>query len=122
MVTEKKCNQPFYVLLTRSFKMNKFLATLLASALALSFGASAIAADAAKPAEAVKAAVVEPVKADAAKVADSAKTEATITAPATDAKVAPVKKSVKKAKKEATKEVAAAVTVVPAVEAAPVAK
>lgn len=118
MVTEKKCNQPFYVLLTRSFKMNKFLATLLASALALSFGASAIAADAAKPADVAKLAV-EPVKADADKLADSAKTEATVTAPATDVKAAPVKKSVKKAKKEVAKEVAPAVT---AVEAAPAAK
>jgi hypothetical protein len=71
--------------------MNKFLATLFAGAFALTLGSSVFAADAAKPAEAVKATAtkaVEPVKAEAAKVAEPAK-------------VVPVKKHVKKAKKAA---------------------
>lgn len=85
--------------------MNKFLATLLAGAFALSLGTSAFAADAAKAAE--------PVKAEAAKVAEPVKAEATAVTPAADAKVATAKKHVKKAKKAAA----------PApVEAAPVAK
>ena len=84
--------------------MNKFLATLLAGAFTLSLGASAFAADAAKPAEAVKATVTktaEPVKAEAVKAAEPVKTEVTAATPAVDAKVAPVKKHAKKAKKEA---------------------
>ena len=74
--------------------MNKFLATLLAGAFSLTLGASAFAADAAKPVEAVKATATkaaEPVKAEAAKVAEPAKTEAVAVKPATDTKAAPVK-------------------------------
>lgn len=53
--------------------MNKFLATLLAGLFTLTLGASAFAADAAKPVEPAKA--VEPAKTDLVKAAE-AKTEA----------------------------------------------
>jgi hypothetical protein len=69
--------------------MNKFLASLLAGVFALTLGASAFAADAAKPVEAVKATATkaaEPVKVEAAKVAEPAKTEAAAVKPAADAK------------------------------------
>ena len=96
--------------------MNKLLATLLAGVFALTLGSLAFAADAAKPAEAVKATATksaEPVKAEAAKVAEPAKTEAAAVTPVADAKAAPAKKHVRKAKKAAA---------TAPVEAAPAAK
>ena len=67
--------------------MNKFLATLLVGAFALTLGSSAFAADAAKPADAVKV--------TANKAAEPAKTDGAIVTPSADTKVAPTK-SVKK--------------------------
>jgi hypothetical protein len=47
--------------------MNKFLVSLLAGAFALTIGSVAFAADAVKPADAVKAETANPVKAEPAK-------------------------------------------------------
>ena len=84
--------------------MNKFLATLLAGTFTLTLGASAFAADAAKPVEAAKATATkaaEPVKAEVAKAAEPAKTEVAAVAPAADAKTAPAKKHHRKHAKKA---------------------
>jgi hypothetical protein len=109
-----------FLLYSLEIEMNKFLATLLAGAFALTLGASAFAADAAKPVEPVKAAATkaaEPVKAETAKVAEPAKTEAAAVAPAADAKAAPAKAEKKHQRKHAKKAEAPA-----PVEAAPAAK
>ena len=70
--------------------MNKFLATLLAGAFSLTLGASAFAADAAKPVEAVKEATAE-VKQEAKEATTAVKDAAqevkeAVTAPAEDKK------------------------------------
>lgn len=89
MVTDKTISLP--ALLTEHYlsleiSMNKFLATLLVGAFALTLGSSAFAADAAKPAEPVK-------------------TEATVVTPASDTKAAPTKASKKHHHKHAKKAV-----------------
>ncbi len=117
--TSNTLMQYLFLLYSLEIEMNKFLATLLAGAFALTLGASAFAADAAKPVEAAKATATktaEPVKAEAAKVAEPAKTEAAAVAPAADAKAAPAKKHQRKHAKKA-----AAPATAP-VEAAPAAK
>lgn len=75
--------------------MNKFLATLLAGAFALTLGSSAFALDAAKSAE--------PVKATTTNAAEPAKTDGAIVTPSADTKVTPTKAVKKHHRKHAKK-------------------